>query len=330
MSIVLKKLITSASIMTRKSAFVNVSGVPNLVITYGGWIDDCSAAEVVLVIPGNPGLIEYYDQFMSTLFEELGGKIPVWGISHGGHSLPENDSCLPDLNDHPSLYDLEGQTERKVEFIRSHLPAETRLHLVGHSIGSQISLQTERRLPPRRVASSYHLFPTVQRMRVSPAGRRVWLLSRYLGSLVMAVAALLAWLPRRVRAAAVRLWLPGDTPAHALEASVELLRPASVARAMAMAHDELIKVDQLDEELLRGAAPRARFYFSRSDPWVPLENVEVMKQAVPELDTVICENGYPHAFVLREDAVGGCAKHVATWVKKFSEVVVEGKEEKAM
>ena len=36
----------------KKSDFVNVSGVPNLVITYGGWIDDCSASEVVLVIPG--------------------------------------------------------------------------------------------------------------------------------------------------------------------------------------------------------------------------------------------------------------------------------------
>ena len=35
---------------------------------------------------------------MSTLFEELGGKIPVWGISHGGHSLPDNISGLPDLN----------------------------------------------------------------------------------------------------------------------------------------------------------------------------------------------------------------------------------------
>ena len=46
---------------------------------------------------GNPGLIEYYDKFMSTLFEELGGKIPIWGISHGGHSLPDNVSSLPDL-----------------------------------------------------------------------------------------------------------------------------------------------------------------------------------------------------------------------------------------
>ena len=229
--------------------------------------------------------------------------------------------------DHPSLYDLEGQTERKVEFIRSHLPSDARLHLVGHSIGSQISLQTERRLPPRRVASSYHLFPTVQRMRDSPAGRRVWLVSRYLGSLVMAVAALLAWMPRRVRAAAVRLWLPADTPAPALEASVELLRPASVARTMAMAHDELIKVDQLDEELLRAAAPRARFYFSRSDPWVPLENVDLMRQRVPELDTEICESGYPHAFVLREDAVGGCARHVAGWVRKFSDVFGEQQEQ---
>ena len=45
------KLVQYRSVM-RKSEFVNVSGVPNLVITYGGWIDDCSAAEVVLVIPG--------------------------------------------------------------------------------------------------------------------------------------------------------------------------------------------------------------------------------------------------------------------------------------
>ena len=39
-------------IKMRNSDFVDVSGVPNLVITYGGWIDDCPATEVVLVIPG--------------------------------------------------------------------------------------------------------------------------------------------------------------------------------------------------------------------------------------------------------------------------------------
>ncbi|XP_037071504.1 lipid droplet-associated hydrolase-like, partial [Pollicipes pollicipes] len=169
----------------RKSDFVYISGVPNLVITYGQWITDCTASEVVLVIPGNPGLIEYYDKFMATLYQELGGDIPVWGISHGGHSLPDRVDTLPDLNGNPSLYDLEGQTEQKLQFVRTHVPAGSRLHLVGHSIGSQITLEVQRRLPAGRITSSFHLFGTVQRMRQSPAGRRLWLLSQYLRGLLL-------------------------------------------------------------------------------------------------------------------------------------------------
>lgn len=38
----------------RKSDFIDVCGVPHLIITYGGWVTDCSASEIVLVIPGKP------------------------------------------------------------------------------------------------------------------------------------------------------------------------------------------------------------------------------------------------------------------------------------
>lgn len=39
---------------------------------------------VIVVIPGNPGLIEFYDDFVTSLFDALQGQLPVFGISHTG------------------------------------------------------------------------------------------------------------------------------------------------------------------------------------------------------------------------------------------------------
>ena len=39
---------------------------------------------VIVVIPGNPGLVEFYDEFITTLFHTIGASCPVYGISHAG------------------------------------------------------------------------------------------------------------------------------------------------------------------------------------------------------------------------------------------------------
>ena len=39
---------------------------------------------VIVVIPGNPGLVEFYDDFVTTLFNSLHGQSPVYAISHAG------------------------------------------------------------------------------------------------------------------------------------------------------------------------------------------------------------------------------------------------------
>lgn len=44
---------------------------------------------VIVVIPGNPGLVEFYDDFVSTLFNSLNGKWPVYAISHAGKNQNE-------------------------------------------------------------------------------------------------------------------------------------------------------------------------------------------------------------------------------------------------
>lgn len=40
---------------------------------------------LVLIIPGNPGAVEFYDEFMKLVHGHSGW--PVWGLSHAGHSI---------------------------------------------------------------------------------------------------------------------------------------------------------------------------------------------------------------------------------------------------
>lgn len=65
-----------------REAYIPINDVPTHIITWGPWIEESfDSKEVVLLITGNPGLVEYYTHFLATVHEKLGADIPVWVIS---------------------------------------------------------------------------------------------------------------------------------------------------------------------------------------------------------------------------------------------------------
>ncbi|GAA6093992.1 lipid droplet-associated hydrolase isoform X1 [Tachysurus ichikawai] len=40
---------------------------------------------LILVIPGNPGVVGFYKTFMWTLYQAFNKLYPVWAVSHAGH-----------------------------------------------------------------------------------------------------------------------------------------------------------------------------------------------------------------------------------------------------
>lgn len=99
-----------------KQSFVDVNGIPTMVTTWGGHIDEkLNSKEIVICIPGNPGLSGYYYRFLEIVHDKL--KIPVWIIGHTGHEEPEDKETLariPELKGNEKLYDTYGQIEYKV------------------------------------------------------------------------------------------------------------------------------------------------------------------------------------------------------------------------
>lgn len=58
--------------------------------------------KVVFPDSGNPGIIEFYRDFMDQLSLELKEKfpretIPIWGISHAGHEVDRSVSPFPSI-----------------------------------------------------------------------------------------------------------------------------------------------------------------------------------------------------------------------------------------
>ena len=88
------------------------------------------------------------------------------------------------------MYGLYGQINHKMAFLEEFLPASCKITFIGHSIGCKIILELMKRLSlihnqngkslqtinhTLSVHKSYLLFPTIERMKQTQAGRFTWI-----------------------------------------------------------------------------------------------------------------------------------------------------------
>ncbi|KAM9708352.1 lipid droplet-associated hydrolase isoform 3-T4 [Menidia menidia] len=275
---------------------------------------------LVLVIPGNPGVVGFYRTFMETLYLELGGRHPVWAVSHAGHcNPPDHMDILEDGGGWagpPDPLGLDGQVRHKLAFVRRALPAGAGLLLIGHSIGCWVALEMLRRAPRLPLRRALLLFPTIQHMAHTPQGRLMTPLLVHVRYLAYLPVFLLSLLPAAARAALVRLALGrmATQDPWTVGAAVELLSGDCAANALYLGGQEMKRVQQRDDHTIRDHLHRLVFYYGAADPWCPVRFYRGVREAFPRGDVHLCGRGLRHAFVL--DAGQEVARMVATWVRE--------------
>ncbi|KAF9597671.1 hypothetical protein IFM89_020551 [Coptis chinensis] len=166
----------------------------------------------VLVIPGNPGVVSFYKEFVERVYEMLEGCASVTAIGHIGHTR-KNWECR-------RLFSLQDQIDHKVDYIKHEFQnTEIPLLLVGHSIGSYISLEVLRR-SPEQVKYIIGLYPflrlnkesLLQKLIGKTAASQV--ISTFLSSLV----AMLGLFPSSVSRTLVKRSIGKSWSATAVEA----------------------------------------------------------------------------------------------------------------
>uniref|UniRef100_A0A9L0S597 Lipid droplet-associated hydrolase n=1 Tax=Equus caballus TaxID=9796 RepID=A0A9L0S597_HORSE len=316
--------------------FILCCGVETQVLKCGPWTDlfnDQSANRpklLIFVITGNPGFSAAYVPFVKALYSSVNKRFPVWVISHAGHALAPKDKKIlttsdgmssltsaflynPNAQEVEDIYGLCGQVEHKLAFLRTHVPKEMKLVLIGHSIGCYISLQILKLAPELPIIRSLLLFPTIERMSESPNGRIATpLFCRFRYALYVSAYLLLKPWPEKIKSLMIRKYLQMMNLQTEFSL-LNMLEPFCLVNAAYLASQEMMDVVKRDNETIKEHLSKLTFYYGTVDAWCPKEYYEDMKKDFPEGDIRLCEKKIPHAFVLGFHQE--MADMVADWLK---------------
>ncbi|XP_069742545.1 lipid droplet-associated hydrolase isoform X3 [Narcine bancroftii] len=281
------------------------------------WLKDetnTSSNVLFLIIPGNPGIVYYYKLFMQVLHRTLIRKYPVWAISHAGHCIPpEGMEMMEDINPE-DIFGLNGQIEHKLAFLRKNVPKDTKIVLIGHSIGCHMILEMMKQEPGLQVLKAILLFPTIERMAESPQGKLMTPVLCNLRYLIYMTIYFLSFLPESVKASLVRWALQGlQLDEATVTASLNLFSVSCAANAMYMGSQEMMQVVQRDDSTIKLFLHKLIFYYGSNDHWCPVSYYEDMKRSFPEGTILLCQKGIRHAFVL--DANVEMAQMIIEWLR---------------
>ncbi|RXH81427.1 hypothetical protein DVH24_034848 [Malus domestica] len=246
----------------------------------------------VLVIPGNPGVVSFYKDFVESLYELLGGTASVTG------------KTLVFVNwEHGRLFSLQEQIDHKMDFVKQELQNnEVPILLVGHSIGSYISLEMFRKSPEKVTTTLYNV-----------VCYSLSHLSRILSVVLSLIVALLGLFPIRLLRLIVTTFLGKPWSATAVEATCShLVKYHTMRNVLFMAMTEFRELSATpDWAFMRGNQHKIAFLFGIDDHWGPLQMFEEISKQVPDVALSIEREGHTHAFGCTEAGSLWVAEHVA-------------------
>lgn len=265
----------------------------------------------ILFVPGNPGVILFYKDFVEFLYELLGGTASVTAIGNVSHSRKDWE--------HGRLFSLQDQIDHKIDFIKEELQnVEIPIILVGHSIGSYISIEMFKK-NLGKVKYYVGLYPF---LTLNPHSTTQLIIAKIAQSQILAAAlsyltASLGLLPAKALRFIVRKSLGKSWSANAVEAACSHLSQYHTMRnVLYMAMSEFKKLAETpDWTFLRERKGQCAFLFGVDDHWGPLHLLEEISNQVPGIALSVERENHTHGFCCTEAGSLWVAQHVANLIK---------------
>ncbi|KAJ8935116.1 hypothetical protein NQ314_013012 [Rhamnusium bicolor] len=303
-------------------AYLELNGVRTKVSTWGKWVEESTkdTEDIVIIITGNPGISGFYDLFAETINEKLG--YPVWCLGHAGHDLPKEPITLPKFNDHKELYGLKGQIQHKVLsylcflliFFEKYVPINTRVHLIGHSIGCYMILELLEHPSIKDKVSDVHLlFPTIEHMAETKNGKFLTTFIKPIVWLIVFVSWIFTILPNIIQFILIYAYMTftGISIEEHFKNVKAIVNPGVLRRVFFLAFEELDQVKERNNEVIKSNINKLKLYYGKNDGWAPASFCDRIKIDIPNINAQV--SSYDHTFVLKRNVEVG--NIVSDWIK---------------
>lgn len=279
------------------------------------WPASTKEKTILLFIPGNPGLVEYYTRFLQGIYEKVAStSLEIIGVSHKGHSKNYHENDASDT----TLYSLEDQIQHKVDCIDTLIKEngpETNFVLVAHSIGSYISAEVLKRRPRHNISRIIALFPALKDIAITPNGVNITRMVNTIPPVAFGVAgSLVSYLAPPLRQFLVKT-ATGQSGDGLQVTAHQLMHSSVLKNVVTMAKYEMELVKGLDHEFFDAHMDKFILYYSENDKWAPKDHYDYMMHHFPKGNIHLCPENIPHAFCLETKHVEYMAQRVSKWVK---------------
>lgn len=294
-------------------AVKDVNGRPTQVLSFGNAEEDTTH---VVFIPGNPGVVGFYWQFLKALAASTETKFCLHAMSYPGHDvsglLVAREGARDRLN-------LEEQIEHKIAFIKDHVPEGSKLILIGHSLGCYMIMQILKRnvLTNVQLLKIGLLCPVIARMAESPTGQRFGPFCKSHPLLGRALIRTASWLPKSFLTwfldgkLETILGTPDVYRKDIVTTAIDFVKqPPCVLNAIHIGIDAIDVVEEMDVDTLIEHKERLTIWYTPLDHWVPDGMYQELAKAQPDLS--IRPIGTHHAFMLH--AAEEVAQVVGPWL----------------
>eukprot|EP01118_Nematostelium_gracile_P020452 TRINITY_DN9920_c0_g1_i1.p1 TRINITY_DN9920_c0_g1~~TRINITY_DN9920_c0_g1_i1.p1 ORF type:complete len:294 (-),score=57.50 TRINITY_DN9920_c0_g1_i1:28-909(-) len=262
---------------------------------------------VLLVFPGNPGVIDFYVPFIDSLYQNLNQKYDVIGIGHAGHGLPAKNA--------DRIFTLEEQIQHKIHYIESSFDlSTTKFILLGHSVGSYIALKVTQRRKDFNVIQVVNLFPTFRHLYEGLTPVKKLLVQPLVTSLA---CSFVYWTPMWVKNRLMRLSSELVDEAHYLVVQTNLIDYYILKNILSMAYIETLEICEIDEEVqsvISDNLSKMYFLYGPKDKYAPKSYWEDLHKSFPGVNAHLADELIPHAFVTSHPKE--VALHINPWIEE--------------
>eukprot|EP01080_Neovahlkampfia_damariscottae_P011583 gene11583-4827_t len=286
---------------------VTINGQLTDVLEYGCHIGQDNLEKMILIIPGNPGVVNFYDHFAKKLHFSL--NIPVIVVGYLGHSF-ENTVY--------STYSIHEQLDHKEQFIKHLIEKYPKLsiHLIGHSIGGWVCLQLLNR-NIENIKQFFGLFPTISYLNLSENGQHYfyqWTVKFGIRNIFALFGYFASYLPKFLRIKIAEFIRKDDDSLLEPHVVQSLFSYQIINNIFYMAGTEFKYIGDADYNIIDKNQSKIQFYYGEPDHWVPTGFNQKMKKKYPEIVTIDKEQT-KHAFVLYKKSCDKMVRYIQKLIK---------------
>lgn len=232
---------------------------------------------LVYMIPGNPGLSEFYIDYLNALKSDLGDlDVEILAPSHLGLDASSCESYS--ISSHTPSYSLEQQIQHKIDLLNAWVTSQRDVYILSHSVGSWMTQRVALAFKDHaqvKIKFAGLLTPTLIDIAKSERGVKLVSFDQKIGSFgyyIGLLVTILNWILPVFLLRMILFRIMGQhTPARSVDAALQLVtKPTIVKQALDMGIEEMyvIKSPTKEIEEFWDTVDHIWLYYVKEDYWV--------------------------------------------------------------